>query len=168
MSRTSVRARPSSSRGARAAFWPNEANVPPSGRPRQGHPATPASRGPRQRGPMITAGGYGSRLSPRCREGRPGRQPVQSCEPTCGCGKRSPAPLHCSGLLFTRNAATPTCRTVGARSADLTPPGAPPVFSLLFTGKQRSACTAAAVATRTFRARGAVTACRPNRSQGQP
>src|SRR6266478_9538301 len=46
-------------RSARAAFWPNEANVPPSGRPREGHPATPASRGPRKRGPMITAGGYG-------------------------------------------------------------------------------------------------------------
>src|SRR6266566_8182093 len=40
-----------------------------------------------------------------------------------------------SGLLFTMNAATSTCRTDGARSADLTPPGAPPVFSLLFTGE---------------------------------
>src|SRR6266487_40119 len=37
---------------------------------------------------------------------------------TCGCGKRSPAALHCSGLLFTMNAATPTCRAVSARSAD--------------------------------------------------
>ena len=27
---------------------------------------------PRKRGPMITAGGYGSRLSPRCREGLAG------------------------------------------------------------------------------------------------
>jgi hypothetical protein len=42
---------------------------------------------PRKRGPMITAGGYGSRLSPRCREGRPRRQPVQSRAPTCGCAK---------------------------------------------------------------------------------
>src|SRR5262249_6440361 len=64
-----------------------------------------------------------------------------------------------SGLLFTMDGATSTCRAVGARSADLPPPGAPPVFSLLFTGKQRSACTAATPATRTFRARGAVTAC---------
>src|SRR5262249_35396541 len=38
--------------------------------------------------------------------------------PTYGCGKQSPAPLRCFRLLFTMNAATPTCRT-GARSADL-------------------------------------------------
>jgi hypothetical protein len=42
---------------------------------------------PRKRGPIITAGGYGSRLSPRFREGRPGRQPVQCRAPTCGCTK---------------------------------------------------------------------------------
>src|SRR5262245_34624321 len=42
-----------------------------------------------------------------------------------------------SGLLFTMNAATPTCRAVGARSADRTPRGAPPAFSLSFTGKYR-------------------------------
>src|SRR5262249_23319977 len=73
-----------------------------------------------------------------------------------------------SGLLFTMDGATSTCRAVGARSADLPPPGASPLyFSLLFTGaaERRSA---ASVAGRAFRARGAVTACRPNESQGQP
>jgi len=43
---------------------------------------------PRKRGPMITAGGYGSRLSPRFREGRPGRQLLGPGEaPTRGCTK---------------------------------------------------------------------------------
>src|SRR5262245_6301543 len=76
--------------------------------------------------------------------------------------------LPVSGLLFTGNAATSTCRATSAWSADLTPPGAsPPYFSLLFTGpaERRSA---AAVAGRAFRARGAVTACRRNQSQGPP
>src|SRR5262249_19094500 len=72
------------------------------------------------------------------------------------------------GLLFTMDGATSTCRAVGARSADLPSPRPPPVVFLLFTRKQRSACRAVARATRTFRARGAVTACRPNESQGQP
>jgi len=35
---------------------------------------------PRKRGPMITAGGYGSRLSPRFREGRPGRHRLVRAE----------------------------------------------------------------------------------------
>jgi hypothetical protein len=64
------------------AFWPNEA---------KDHLAS----SPRKRGPMVTAGRYGSRLSPRCREGRPGRQPRQSRAQTRGCTKWPPGPLPC-------------------------------------------------------------------------
>jgi hypothetical protein len=65
---------------------------------------------PRRRGPMITAGGYGSRLSPRFREGGPGRHRL-------GRAKHQPAAVRndrgrsfiVSGLLFTMTFATPTC-----------------------------------------------------------
>jgi hypothetical protein len=51
---------------------------------------------PRKRGPMITADGYGSRLSPRFREGRLGRRWLGPSEgPTCGCTKRLPGWLPC-------------------------------------------------------------------------
>ena len=36
------------------------------------NPTNPARSSPRKRGPIITVGGYGSRLSPRCREGSAG------------------------------------------------------------------------------------------------
>src|SRR5262245_27369894 len=82
--------------------------------------------------------------------------------------KRSPIPLPVSGLLFTGNATTPTCRAVGAGSADLMLPGASLVsFPAIYRGaaERRSATP---VAGRAFRARGAVTACRLKESQGQP
>src|SRR5262249_32269711 len=71
---------------------------------------------PRKRGPMITAGGYGSRLSPRFREGRPGRQPVQSWQnqPAAVQNQRRLSFIVC-GLLFTMTFATRTCRPHWAR-----------------------------------------------------
>ena len=56
--------------------------------------ARPSS--PRKRGPTITAGGYGSRLSARFRGRRPGRRSLGPCEaPTCGCAKSGPTEFHC-------------------------------------------------------------------------
>src|SRR5215471_15893320 len=66
-----------------------------------------------------------------------------------------------SGLLFTGNTATLTCRAVGARSGDLAPPAASP-------GILQERRSAAPVAGRAFRTRGAVTACRLKESQGPP
>ena len=73
---------------------------------------------PAKAGTQVTAGGYGSRLSPRCREGRPGRQPVQSRAPTCGCAKWPPGNFHCFRLILTMEIATPTC---SASEAHITP-----------------------------------------------
>src|SRR5262249_42667155 len=126
----------------------------------------PLGSSPRKRGPMITASAYGSRLSLRWAGTTMAwferRTNLRLWETIAGL--RFPV----SGLFFTGNAATPTCRALGARSADLTPPGtSPPYFSLLFAGaaERRSA---AVVSGRALRARGAVTACRLNRSRGQP
>jgi hypothetical protein len=56
----------------------------------------PSMSSPRKRGPMITAGGYGSRLSARLRGRRPGRRSLGPCEaPTCGCAKSGPTEFHC-------------------------------------------------------------------------
>src|SRR6516165_1676920 len=69
-----------------------------------------------------------------------------------------------SGLLFTGNAATLTCRAVGARSADLSPSGASPGIFSVICGR-RSGVRALAVTGRAFRTRDAVTACRLKESQ---
>ena len=51
---------------------------------------------PRKREPMITAGGYGSRLSACFRGRRPGRRSVGRGEaPTYGCAKSGPTEFHC-------------------------------------------------------------------------
>src|SRR5262249_35652360 len=56
--------------------------------------ARPSS--PRKRGPIITAGGYGSRLSARFRGRRPGRQELAPREaPTYGCTKSRPEQFPC-------------------------------------------------------------------------
>jgi hypothetical protein len=56
---------------------------------------------PRTRGPIITAGGYGSRLSPRCREGRPGRRLLGPSEaPTYGCAKSGLGQFPCFGVVL--------------------------------------------------------------------
>jgi len=70
----------------RRAFWRNEANRRfGQTKPR---PFWPSGSSSRMRGPMISAGGYGSRLSPRFREGRPGRRLLgPNGAPTCGCTK---------------------------------------------------------------------------------
>jgi hypothetical protein len=73
-----------------SSFWRNEA---------KDHFAIRSS--PRKRGPMITAGGYGSRLSPRFREGRPGRRWLGPSEgPTCGCAKSPPGQFPCFGVVI--------------------------------------------------------------------
>ena len=72
------------------SFWPNEAKA------HFGHLSSP-----RKRGPMITAGGYGSRLSPRFREGRPGRRSLGPRDaPTCGCAKTEPGQFRCFGVVI--------------------------------------------------------------------
>ena len=82
----------------------------------------------------------------RCRKGRKARarlskgaahlaersQWLEHQPAAVGNGRRPGFPV--SGLLFTGNAATSTCRAVGARAADLPPAARRPVFSLLFTG----------------------------------
>jgi hypothetical protein len=56
----------------------------------------PSVSSPRKRGPMITAGGYGSRLSACFRGRRPGRRSVGRGEaPTYGCAKSGPTEFHC-------------------------------------------------------------------------
>src|SRR5262249_15346321 len=70
--------------------------------------ARPSS--PRKRGPIITAGGYGSRLSARFRGRRPGRQELAPREaPTYGCTKSRPEQFPCFRPVFTGNRSTPTC-----------------------------------------------------------
>jgi len=99
--------------GARAAFWPNE--VPPSGRPREGHPATLASRGPRRGDPGSPAVvmGPGSPLAV-ARVGRDDNRFSLEHQPAAvGNNWRLGVPV--SGLFFTGNGATPTCRAVSAR-----------------------------------------------------
>jgi hypothetical protein len=95
-------ARGEGTRGERRAFWRNEANghfairSSPRGAPRDARVA-----GTPLRGPIITAGGYGSRLSPRFREGRPGRRSLGPGEaPTCGCTKSGPRQFPCFGVVI--------------------------------------------------------------------
>jgi hypothetical protein len=51
---------------------------------------------PRKRGPMITAGGYGSRLSLRSA----GTTNRLSKAPTCGCARWRPGQFHCFGIVI--------------------------------------------------------------------
>src|SRR6266508_5864631 len=89
------------------SFPPNEAK-PHSRRPREGHPATLASRGPRCGDPGSLAGVHGSRLSLRS-----AGTTIRSREgPTFGCTKSPLAPFHCFRLLFTMGFATRTCRSM--------------------------------------------------------
>src|SRR5262249_12530931 len=70
------------------------------------------------------------------------------------------------GLFFTGGGAPPTCRAVGAPVRRYPASRASPC---IFRGAaQRTACSVTSLATRAFRARGAVTACRPKESQGPP
>ncbi len=129
----------------------NPSAISPSGRPREGHPATAkarlrasvtryASRGPRCGDPWSppVVMGPGSRCA------RPGRRSLGQGEaPTCGCGKRTPAALHCFRVVIYNE----WCNSN-------------------VSGRRRAA--AAPVAGRALRARRAVTACRLNRSRGRP
>jgi len=77
------------------------------------NPTNPTWVVPAKAEPITTVFGYGSRLSLRSAGTTIFHK---NGEPTCGCGNRSLVRLACSGLLFTGNAATPTCRAVSARS----------------------------------------------------
>ena len=93
-------ARAEGTKGESRAFWRNEPNEPYLGRPRES--------GTHNHGlwlwvPALAALGRDDDFH-------------KNGEPTCGCGNRSLVRLACSGLLFTGNAATPTCRAVSARS----------------------------------------------------
>jgi hypothetical protein len=138
--------------GARRIFGEtNPSVISPSGRPREGHPATAkarvrasatryASRGPRCGDPWSppVVMGPGSRCA------RPGRRSLGQGEaPTCGCGKRTPAALHCFRIVIYNE-----CRNSNV------------------SGRRRAA--AAAVAGRALRARDTVTACALDRSRGRP
>ena len=65
----------------------------------------PIRSSPRKRGPMITAGGHGSRLS-RCALGRDDGRTGSREEPTCTCGQTW---VHCFGLLLTMKIPTQAC-----------------------------------------------------------
>src|SRR5262249_60521952 len=61
--------------------------------------------------------------------------------------------LPVSGLFFTGHAATPTCRAIGARSADRTTPGtSPPYFPCYLQRSGRAAFGGTGVRTRFPRA----------------
>ena len=84
------------------------------------------------------------------RRGNDGVRVVRDCEslgqdeaPTCGCGKRTPAALHCFRVVIYNE----------WRNSNV-------------SGRRRAA--AAPVAGRALRVRRAVTACRLNRSRGRP
>src|SRR6266516_1317947 len=70
---------------------------------------------------------------PVARVGRD-HKPLSLENQPAGVGNDRRLPSIVSELLFTMNAATSTCRTVGARSADLTPPGAPLYFPCYLQG----------------------------------
>jgi hypothetical protein len=98
---------------------------------------------------------------------RPGRRSfIRTRNQPAAAGNDRRLRFPVSGLLFTGNGATPTCRAVGARAADLPPPGRRPGFSVTY--RSGGAAFGAAVAGRALRARDAVTACRLNRSRGRP
>jgi hypothetical protein len=100
-----------------------------------------------------------------------GRIPVSGLRDgrTCGCRKRPPGELHCFRIVIyneRRNFNVLSHRRAVRRS-----PASCSVAHVFFSvvyrgaGERRSATS---VAGRAFRARGAVTACRLNRSRGQP
>jgi hypothetical protein len=83
---------------------------------------------PRKRGAMITAGGYGSRLSARFRGRRPGRHRLERAKhQPAGARNRGRGNLVVLGLLFTTKAATPTC--LAPRGPMCHPPNVTPQMS---------------------------------------
>jgi hypothetical protein len=98
----------------RRAFWRNEAKC---------HFAIRSS--PRKRGPIITAGGYGSRLSARFRGRRPGRQELAPRgAATCGCTKSKPGQFS----LFRIDINNENCNSNVSGQAHVTPHMSPAMW----------------------------------------